>query len=102
MLENALPRVSDEKLTQLQDTLSQALSSDNSEIAYFVKYALISVDLELQSRQKLVPMQEVSEADKQMVEQEIMNLQENLEYEITDFLSSAISGWINNSRYQEK
>jgi hypothetical protein len=102
MLENALPRVSDEKLSQLQATLSSSISDDNSDISSFVTYALISIDLEIQSRNALLPELEMSNEEKVMVEQEIMSLQGNLEEEISEVFSSVISGWMDASRYQEK
>lgn len=91
LLEESLPRVSREKLEELERILSSALRSSDGEMRDFITYALISTSIELQSRE-----------DREMVQQEVMLLQTKLKNEVSSLLNSAIAWWKDAPHYEEK
>ncbi|MCD5375323.1 hypothetical protein LR010_02640 [Candidatus Gracilibacteria bacterium] len=102
LLEKSLPKISTEKLDELEATLSVVINQSDGDMQDFLMYALISIDLEQQSRADIMPQSALTEAEKTMVQDEIMTLQDNIEDEMSSFLEGAIVGWNNAVRYEEK
>lgn len=106
LLEEALPQISLEKLTKLQETIqstpANAVTDDKGgNIWDFLKYTLISIDLELKAREALFLQEVVNEQESQMIKEEIMSLQSNLKTETLWLFESIVIWWEELSSYEE-
>jgi hypothetical protein len=67
----------------MQNTLSANLGKASGDTQDFIVYALISIDLEISSRDTLLEQSALSPQDQALAYDEIMLLQNNLEGELS-------------------
>ncbi len=104
-VEKILPNISTEKLVEIDALLSPLVGNISGDKWAFVDYIATQVNSELELRKQEVPeliLPSLSEEWKTETQNEVLEMQKNLESEISAFIDSAITSWNEMTRYEEK